>query len=136
MTISSANMADPPVINLRWLTHPASQAVAITSFKRVHGMFAQKSMAPVLIGPEMLPGNATVTDEQILDYIRSTATTIFHAACTCKVGRANDMMAVVDAKAWVYRVEVEGCGCVGVSAAAAGTPDVHCVCTCGEDFGG
>ena len=95
-------MADPPVIGPRWPTHPADQAVVIAGFKCVREMFAQKSMTPVLIGPETLPGNATATDEQILDYIRSTATTIFHAACTCKMRRANGTMAVVDAKAWVY----------------------------------
>ncbi|OCL12515.1 GMC oxidoreductase [Glonium stellatum] len=105
VTISSADMADPPVIDPRWLTHPADQAVAIAGFRRVREMFAQNSMAPVLIGPETLPGNATATDDQILSYIRSTAMTIFHAACTCKMGRANDTMAVVDAKARVYGVQ-------------------------------
>ena len=103
VTISSADMADPPAIDPRWLTHSADQAVAIAGFKRVREMFAQKPMALVMIGPEALPSNATTTDEQILDYIRSTAT-IFHAACTYKMRRANDRMVVVDAKARVYGV--------------------------------
>ena len=61
-------MAEPPAINPHWLTHPADRVVTIVGFKRAREMFAQKSMAPVLIGPETLLGNATATDEQILDY--------------------------------------------------------------------
>lgn len=42
----------------------------------------------------MAPGNAVQTDTQILDYLRQTATTVYHPVGTCKMGI--DDMAVVD----------------------------------------
>lgn len=62
-------------------------------------------MAPILIGTENFPGVAVQTDAQILDTIRKTFTTVFHASCTCKMGEASDPDAVVDSKARVFGVE-------------------------------
>ncbi len=55
--------------------------------------------APALaafIDREMAPGPGVATDAELLDYIRKSATTIFHPSGTCKMGR--DDMAVVDAR--------------------------------------
>jgi choline dehydrogenase len=62
-------------------------------------------MAPILIGTENFPGAAVQTDAQILDTIRKTFTTVFHASCTCKMGQAKDPAAVVDSKARVFGVK-------------------------------
>lgn len=61
-------------------------------------------MASVLTGPEYFPGIEIQTDEEILEVIRNTMMTIYHAACTCKMGTSNDSMAVVDNKARVFGV--------------------------------
>jgi choline dehydrogenase len=45
---------------------------------------------------EILPGAGVVGDDELLDYARQTGSTVFHATCTCKMGR--DPMAVVDAQ--------------------------------------
>ncbi|WP_315982973.1 GMC oxidoreductase [Aliamphritea spongicola] len=42
----------------------------------------------------MAPGKHIQTDEQILDYLRETTTTVYHPVGTCKMGI--DEMAVVD----------------------------------------
>jgi choline dehydrogenase len=44
------------------------------------------------------------TDAEILEAIRKSVMTIFHAACTCKMGSSDDPMAVVDNKARVFGV--------------------------------
>jgi choline dehydrogenase-like flavoprotein len=62
-------------------------------------------MAPIVIGDEYSPGKDVQTDEEILDYIRNNVMTIWHAACTCKMGTPDDDMAVVDNEARVYGVE-------------------------------
>lgn len=62
-------------------------------------------MAPIVVGDEYFPGTEYVTDEQILDVIRNTVMTIYHAACTCKMGIREDSMAVLDSQARVYGVE-------------------------------
>jgi len=47
-------------------------------------------------GLEMAPGKDVQSDEQILEYLRSTATTVFHPVGTCKMGV--DELAVVSPK--------------------------------------
>lgn len=105
VSISSANMADPPLIDPKWLVDPTDQAVAIAAYKRVREFFSTKAVAPVLIGPEYYPGtNGTQTDEQLLAIIKKSFNTVWHASCTCKMGKTTDKMAVVDSKAKVIGV--------------------------------
>lgn len=54
--ISSADTADPPIINPQWLTHPTDQAVAVAAYKRVRELFATPAMRSIQIGPEYFPG--------------------------------------------------------------------------------
>jgi choline dehydrogenase len=98
-------MLDQPVINVNFLTHPYDQEVAIAALRRVREILAHPSLAPVIYGPEVVPGNGTETDEQFLKYIQTTARTISHVSCTCKMGKKEDPMAVVDSKGRVFGVE-------------------------------
>jgi choline dehydrogenase len=43
------------------------------------------------------------SDDELLDYLRQTGSTVFHATCTCKMGR--DQMAVVDDQLRVHGIE-------------------------------
>jgi choline dehydrogenase len=54
-------------------------------------------------GPEMMPGAAVRTDDDIDAYVRQTGETIYHPVGTAKMG--TDTMAVVDAQLKVYGVE-------------------------------
>jgi choline dehydrogenase len=102
--IRSADTADAPVIDPRWLSHEADRAVVVAGYKRVREMFATSAIQPVLIGPEYFPGANITSDEDILHVIRQTVSTVYHAACTCAMGRSNDSNAVVDSKARVLGV--------------------------------
>lgn len=105
VTINSADAAKPPVINPNWLTDPQDQAVVVAGYKRARQIFNSRAMAPILIGTENFPGVVVQTDAQILDTIKKTFTTVFHASCSCKMGHANDPAAVVDSKARVFGVK-------------------------------
>jgi len=96
-------MADPPVVDPGWLTHPTDQAVAVAGFKRARAIFQTDALKPVLIGPEYFPGAGlgVQTDEQILTHVRKSFGTVFHASCTCRMGKTTDAMAVVDSQARV-----------------------------------
>ena len=59
-------------------------------------------MKGVLIGPEYVPGPNVTTDDQILQYIRSVFNTLYHPSSTCKMGKRDDKLAVVDSRARVY----------------------------------
>lgn len=107
ISISSASMADPPLINPNWLTHPTDQQVAIATIKRGREFFNASAIAPILIGDELLPGQdlpVGSTDEEILAYLQMNIGYNWHASCTCKMGRNDDEMAVVDSRARVIGV--------------------------------
>jgi choline dehydrogenase len=89
-------MIDPPIINPNWLETDTDQKVAITSYRRIRGIFNTAVMDWVLTGEELFPGLEVETDEEILEVIKQSMMTIYHAACTCKMGVRNDSMAVVD----------------------------------------
>ncbi|KAL8951047.1 MAG: hypothetical protein Q9183_007486 [Haloplaca sp. 2 TL-2023] len=103
ITISSADAADPPVINPNWLTDPADVEVAIAAFKRLREIW--KYMNGTTIGPEYFPGTTNVsTDAEILDFIGESVVQIWHAASTCKMGKVDDPIAVIDSHARVMGV--------------------------------
>ena len=52
---------------------------------------------------ETLPGGEVQSDDELLDYARQYGSTVFHATCTCKMGR--DAMAVVDDRLRVRGLE-------------------------------
>ncbi len=105
VTIQSADMADKPIINPNWLSDPRDQDVVVQAWHRLRQIFGASSLKPILIGEEAYPGLAnTTTDAQILDHIRSAFGSVLHASCTCKMGRRNDTMAVVDSQARVFGV--------------------------------
>ncbi|KAK5658905.1 hypothetical protein OQA88_1719 [Cercophora sp. LCS_1] len=63
-------------------------------------------MSPVLADDnEYFPGPAVQTDAQILQTIRDTVMTIWHASCTCRMSKRGDPMAVVDKHAKVIGVD-------------------------------
>lgn len=104
VTIMSSDTADPPVINPNWLHTETDREVAVASYKRMREAFHSPAMAPVIIGDEYYPGSEYSTDEQILEAIKNSVMTIYHAACTCKMGTREDAMAVVDSEARVFGV--------------------------------
>ena len=52
---------------------------------------------------EIVPGSALQTDDQLAEYVRRDASSVFHPAGSCRMGR--DEMAVVD-----HRLRVHGVG--------------------------
>ncbi|KAK8122847.1 hypothetical protein PG984_011517 [Apiospora sp. TS-2023a] len=105
VTLASADMADLPVVDPNWLTHPTDVAVAIAAYKRMRAAFATKAMQGVLADTvEYYPGPKVQTDAEILATIRKDVMTVWHASCTCRMGKADDPDAVVDSNARVIGV--------------------------------
>jgi choline dehydrogenase len=112
--IQSADMKDGPVINPNRLTDPVDQEMAVAAFKRARALFHTNAMQEVVIESEVNPGEDVSTDVEILEYIRSNCLTIYHASCTCAMGKRDNPMAVVDSQAKV--IGVDGLRVVDVSA--------------------
>jgi choline oxidase len=58
-------------------------------------------------GNELAPGKDAKTDDEIADCLRKTHNTVYHPACTAKMGDddADDPMAVLDARLRVRGVD-------------------------------
>lgn len=104
ITISSSNAADAPIINPAFLTHPHDLTIAITAFKFARHLASTSSLRLAIL-EKLIPGPAVRTDDEIMAYLRQSMATFYHASCTCKMGRRNDSMAVVDSKARVIGVK-------------------------------
>lgn len=97
-------MADPPLINPNWITDPADIEVAVAALKRQRQVWSVLAKYNITIGEEAFPGVAVQNDSQILEWIRNAVTPIWHASSTCKMGRSDDSMAVIDSQARVIGV--------------------------------
>jgi choline dehydrogenase len=104
VTITSPNMADPPELNLNWLATPSDTSFAILALKRARQIWNTTSALKIRVGAEIAPGENVQSDEDILEYVRNTGQTTWHASSTCKMGREGDEGAVVDSKGRVYGV--------------------------------
>ncbi|THZ18026.1 putative choline dehydrogenase [Aureobasidium pullulans] len=104
VTISSADTNDAPVIDPGWLTSPVDQEVALAGYRRVREIFATKAIAPALIGQEAFPGLEVSSDADLLQLIKQSVGSVFHASCTCAMGKKGDKNAVVDSNANVIGV--------------------------------
>jgi len=104
VSIQSADMHDHPLINPNWLVDPRDQEVAVAAYKRIRDIFATDAMKPIIIGSEYFPGLNVSSDADILKQVQSDFGAVYHASCTCKMGKTADPMAVVDSKAKVIGV--------------------------------
>jgi choline dehydrogenase len=95
---------DPPLINPGWLSNSSDVEVAIQAIKRGRDLLGASAIQPVLVGEELLPGKNVTTDAEIDRFVRQYVTTVYHASCTCAMGKIDDPMAVLDSKARVIGV--------------------------------
>jgi choline dehydrogenase-like flavoprotein len=100
--IRSADPTAAPAIKANYLDAENDRTAIIEALKRVRDIF----LAPALDkyrGTEFKPGPLAQSDEQILDYVRSAAESVYHPVGTCKMGA--DKMAVVDERLRVHGVQ-------------------------------
>jgi choline dehydrogenase len=100
--VRSADPAAAPAIRANYLDTESDRSAIVAAFRRAREIF----LAPALHkyrGTEFRPGPLAQSDEQILDYIRSEAESVYHPVGTCKMG--SDGMAVVDERLRVHGVQ-------------------------------
>lgn len=100
--LASPHMWDLPVVNPSWFTAPADREMALQMFKRGREIWQILVDLGVADPVEAFPGPSVQTDEQIMQWIGESMTTVYHASCTCKMGTKNDTFAVVDSNAFVF----------------------------------
>ena len=100
--LKSNDPKDYPTIHPNYLATETDRRTMIDGVK-VARKIAEQNPVANKIASEFRPGPSEQSDEQILDWIRNTATTIFHPTGTCKMG--HDSNAVVDDRLRVHGIE-------------------------------
>ena len=107
VSIKSSSISDSPQINLNYYTAQTDEAIAVYAFKNLRKVLARYAANfGNTIGPdngEVSPGATVQSDADILNYIRSTAITVWHASGTCAM-LPQAAGGVVDARLRVYGV--------------------------------
>ncbi|WP_417722334.1 choline dehydrogenase [Salipiger sp.] len=104
VTLRSADPAEAPRIRFNYMSHPEDWADFRQAIRLTREIFAQPAFAP-FAGAEIQPGAAAQSDAALDDFIREHAESAYHPCGTCRMGRADDPMAVVDPEARVIGVE-------------------------------
>ncbi|CAJ2505357.1 Uu.00g127510.m01.CDS01 [Anthostomella pinea] len=104
VTITSATTAVLPEVNPNWLSAKADQEVAVSWWRRMREVWNTDVVQEIVIGEEYWPDLGVETDEQILEVIRDSLMTVWHAAGTCKMGKEGEADAVIDSEARVFGV--------------------------------
>jgi choline dehydrogenase len=95
--ITSKELNEAPAINPNYLATGEDRQVALDALRFTRTIMQQKAFDGFDV-KEFRPGLSFNTDEELLKQIGEIATTIFHPVGTCKMGKPNDPMAVVDSQ--------------------------------------
>ncbi|MBZ7924226.1 GMC family oxidoreductase N-terminal domain-containing protein [Ensifer adhaerens] len=100
VALRSVSPDDPPIIRLNYLSSSQDLAALRSGLNVVRGIAAQRAFN----GIETYPGPFIQSNTEIDDWIRTKLASFFHPVGTCRMGRAGDIMTVVDPKLRVYGV--------------------------------
>ncbi|WP_400086635.1 choline dehydrogenase [Yoonia sp. R78084] len=103
VTLRSADPNDHPKIEFNYMSHPQDWEDFRTCIRLTREIFAQPAFDEFR-GHEIQPGEDAQTDEELDAVIREHAESAYHPCGTCKMGDANDPMAVVDPETRVIGV--------------------------------
>jgi len=100
--IKSANPAEPPAIQPRYLTSQFDRDTLLAGMRQLQGIMRQPAMRRY-VAEEYKPAASITSDADLMAYARATSTTVFHPTSTCRMG--SDPAAVVDQRLRVRGVE-------------------------------
>ena len=103
--IKSPDTATAPAIAPNYLSTSEDQAIAVRALRLTRRIVTETNVMRKYAPEEFLPGPAFQTDAEMLKAAGNVGTTIFHPVGTCKMGRADDESAVVDATLKVRGIE-------------------------------
>ncbi|KAI4179599.1 MAG: hypothetical protein LQ346_007161, partial [Caloplaca aetnensis] len=111
--LQSSNPDDPPLINPNFLSHPFDRYLAIQSVRETLEFLQMPLFARDQ--ERLAAGPKGREDDEILDYVRNTATSMWHPCGTVKMGRPQDIDTCVDTD---FKVQgLQGLRVVDMSAA-------------------
>jgi choline dehydrogenase len=100
--IKSADPAEPPAIQPRYLTSQFDRDTLLAGMRLLQGIMRQPAMHRY-VAEEYKPAPSVTSDADLMAFARATSTTVFHPTSTCRMGP--DPTAVTD-----ERLRVRGIG--------------------------
>ena len=100
----SANAMDKPRIFFNYLSRDEDLVEMRACVRLTREIFSQPAFDRYR-GREIQPGADVQTDEQIDQFVRQKVESAYHPSCSCRMGDANDPMAVVDPETRVRGLE-------------------------------
>ncbi|SHG85422.1 choline dehydrogenase [Cognatiyoonia sediminum] len=104
VTLRSADPKDDPKILFNYMSEESDWEDFRTCIRLTREIFAQEAFEPYR-GHEIQPGDDAQTDDELNDFIREHVESAYHPCGTCKIGRRDDPMAVVDQEMRVIGVD-------------------------------
>ncbi|MER9862275.1 choline dehydrogenase [Mesorhizobium sp. M0185] len=104
VTLRSPDPKSNPVIRFNYMSHPDDWMEFRHCIRLTREIFGQAAFDPYR-GKELSPGSHVQSDEELDAFIRDHAESAYHPCGTCKLGRADDAMSVVDPECRVIGVE-------------------------------
>lgn len=104
ITLRSADPKDAPGILFNYMSHEKDWSDFRTCIRLTREIFAQDAFRP-FIRHEIQPGETVQTDDELNDFIREHVESAYHPSCSCRMGRRDDPMAVVDPECRVIGVD-------------------------------
>jgi len=102
--LRSSDPWDKPVIRFNYMSHPDDWTEFRHCIRLTRELFAQPAFNDYR-GPEISPGSQLRSDDELDAFIREHAESAYHPCGTCRMGRADDPLAVVDPECRVIGVE-------------------------------
>ncbi|MEL6278771.1 MAG: choline dehydrogenase [Pseudomonadota bacterium] len=104
VTLRSADPKDPPKILFNYMSHEDDWADFRHCIRLTREIFGQAAFDPYR-GKEIQPGADVQSDDALNDFILEHVESAYHPCGTCKIGRRDDPMAVVDPECRVIGVD-------------------------------
>ena len=104
VTLRSADPATPPRILFNYMSHPDDWTDFRRCIRLTREIFGQDAFKPYLKS-EIQPGAGVQTDAQLDHFIREHVESAYHPCGTARMGRADDLLAVVDPECRVIGVD-------------------------------
>ncbi len=101
--LRSADPKEPPVIRFNYMSEEQDWIDFRHCVRVTREIFAQPAFAAYR-GREIQPGEAVQSDDEIDDFLRDHVESAYHPCGTCRMGRRDDRMAVVDPQGRVIGV--------------------------------
>ncbi|GKZ66018.1 hypothetical protein AnigIFM50267_010852 [Aspergillus niger] len=103
--LRSKSMDDKPVLDPQWLKSPTDMDAAVAGLQYLLRLYETNSMKPIIDSSGKSTNLDGANRTELIEYVKTNYRTLNHQSASCRMGKLNDPMAVVDSKGKVIGVD-------------------------------